>query len=441
MLMAVDRRHEADRDEFGIDPLPRLLLVAAYTTDLVGDLLDRVSRAQCMARVKSVVGSEGVDGLIAAITALGTVPDAVVIEMHRGETADRLMVDLERLAPFCGEATQVFVIGHHNDIALYRRLKQEGAADYLVAPLQPVEVIRTISEHVRARREREGAKGKLTVVVGARGGIGATTIAANLGWLGSHSGSSLLVDLSMPMCSIPGVLAVRPDQDLAQVLYQPGQIDAELLERLTLRTPQAPNLGIICADADFSQRRDLTTLAALAQTARAAARMVVLDMPAWLIGPDTNAILAGADHVVLVTSPDFAGMPRARALIGAMRSAGAPDPILVLNSAGVPGRKDWTATEVGKALAIEPDAIITIPFDPQLFGAAEAHGSFVAAGSAAASGVVTAIREVRARVTPGPEQGASVAAGVRPSTSLVTAIVERVKRIASRIRRTSQNAG
>lgn len=400
MLVAVDNTSSVP--EPGIRALPRLSLVAAHTTAPVGAVLSAEIRHDSMSRVTSLLGEDGVPGLIRAIQQLGAVPDIVAIEMQPGQGADQLMVELALLAPHCGEATQVFVIGHHNDISLYRRLKREGAADYLVAPFSPADLIRSIGDHVLSRRESDGAIGAVTLVIGARGGVGATTIAANLAWLGARAGSSLLLDMSVPMSSLPALLGLEPDPDLSRMLYQPFELDNEMLDKITMSTPLSPNLGIASTEGDFGASVDRRGIPNLLNTARKSARTVVTDFPGWLLGPDTLSALARADHLVLVATPDFVAIPRASAILREIRAADGPEPVLVLNQAGQAGRaeQDWSVTEVARALNVSPSAIVTVPAEPKTFAEAEAEGTLVAA-SAPDSAAAGALRAVFARIAPG----------------------------------------
>lgn len=413
MLVAVD--NTSAMPDPSLRALPRLSLVAAHTTEPVGTVVSAAIRHPSMSRVTSLLGADGVPGLIRAIEELGTVPDIVVIEMQPGEGADQLMAELALLAPHCGEATQVFVVGHHNDISLYRRLKHEGAADYLVAPFTPADLIRSIGDHVLQRRESDGAIGAVTLVIGARGGVGATSIAANLAWLGARSGSSLLLDMSMPMSSLPGLL-VEPIPDLSRMLYQPFELDHEMLDKITMSTPLSPNLGIVSTEGDFGASVDRRGIPSLINTVRKSARTVVTDFPAWLLGPDTLPALARADHMVLVATPDFVAIPRASAILREIRAVDGPDPVLVLNQIGQYGRaeQEWSVADVARALDFSPGAIVTVPAEPKIFAEADAEGTLVVA-SAPDSAAAGALRSLYARIAPGDPAAAAplVASSVR----------------------------
>ena len=418
-----------------VRPLPRLTLVGAFTTEPVGEVMNAAVTHPGMARVSSLIDAKGVSGLIAAIHAHGGPPDVVVIEMQPGQSADQLMAELERLSPYCGEATQVFVIGHHNDIALYRRLKREGAADYLVAPFSSTDLVRSIGDHVLSRRESEGAAGVVTLVIGAGGGVGATSIAANLAWLAARSRSSLFLDMSMPMSSLPGLLGLVPHPELSRMLQQPAELDHEMLDRITLATELSPRLGVAAAENDFSAGMDRRGIPSLVETARKSARSITVDFPGWLLSSDTHATLHKADHLVLVATPDFNTVPRTAAILREIRLADGPQPVLVLNQTGQAERaaNDWSVAEVARALDVRPNTIVTIPAEPKIFVEADAEGTLVVI-AAPDSASARALHEIYTRIAP-DETAASVTNGRATGAGRLAALRDIPARLLSTLRK------
>ena len=45
-----------------------------------------------------------------------------------------MLAELDRLAECCDAGTKVVVIGHTNDVVLYRELLKRGVSEYLIAP-------------------------------------------------------------------------------------------------------------------------------------------------------------------------------------------------------------------------------------------------------------------------------------------------------------------
>ncbi len=93
-----------------------------------------------------------------------------------------------RLVSLCGPASRLIAVGTANDVGLYRNILAAGMADYLVKPLTPdmlTQAVTQASHH--GKTDASGAKETKTIVVlGARGGVGASTIAVNAGWIIAH---------------------------------------------------------------------------------------------------------------------------------------------------------------------------------------------------------------------------------------------------------------
>ena len=93
---------------------------------------------------------------------------------------DILLEQLEELAHYCDAGTKVIVLGKLNDIVLYRQLIARGVSEYLVTPFRAVDFVQAVSQLFSV----PGAKplGRVIAVVGAKGGVGASTVAHNLAW-------------------------------------------------------------------------------------------------------------------------------------------------------------------------------------------------------------------------------------------------------------------
>lgn len=129
----------------------------------------------------------------------GAISDAVK-HLAKASTPKLLLVDLTgssdplsdlaALAEVCDEGTQVVTIGDVNDIGLYRSLVGVGVNDYLVKPVSAETLgpaLTRVEEKPHDQEDAQGAaQGKLIAVVGARGGVGATSVAVNCAWTIAH---------------------------------------------------------------------------------------------------------------------------------------------------------------------------------------------------------------------------------------------------------------
>ena len=84
-----------------------------------------------------------------------------------------------RLVSLCGPDCRLVIIGSANDVGLYRRIMGAGAVDYLVKPLAA-----DTSQSGAQRRPQQGdgkrstREARIVVVIGVRGGVGASTVGA-----------------------------------------------------------------------------------------------------------------------------------------------------------------------------------------------------------------------------------------------------------------------
>jgi pilus assembly protein CpaE len=269
------------------------------------------------------------------------------------------------------------VVGHINDVSLYRQFIQRGVSDYLMAPLDSLSLIVAISDLFTA----PGVKpvGRTIAVFGAKGGIGASTVAHNLAWsiARGQDTSTVIADLDIAHGTASLNFNQDPPQGIAEAVFAPERLDAALVERLLSKC--SDNLSLLAAPASLDRTIDLSESAfdGLIDHLRALVPCIVLDMPhqwsAW-----NKRVLVAADEIVIVAGPDLASLRNAKNLFSALQ-AGRPNdrrPRIVLNCVGMPKRPEIGAAEFAKAL--EAPLFASIPFEPALFGAAANNGQMIA---------------------------------------------------------------
>jgi pilus assembly protein CpaE len=116
-------------------------------------------------------------GMAAAIEAYRSAPTPNVIILETEDRSD-VLAGLDQLATVCDAGTRVIVIGRINDVALYRELVRRGVSDYMIAPVTAIDVVRSVCNLFSAPEAK--AVGRIVAVVGAKGGVGASTVAHNV---------------------------------------------------------------------------------------------------------------------------------------------------------------------------------------------------------------------------------------------------------------------
>ena len=172
----------ADAEHAPIAPVPRISLQAFCESPETARIVQAAAADRRMERAHVSVH---LGGALAAIEAYrdAATPNVIVLN-SRGE----LVAHIDALAEFCDSGTKVVVAGRTNDIILYRELIARGISEYLVAPFGVLEFIRAIS-HLYTNA---GAKaiGKIIAIIGAKGGIGASSIARITSASRSHGTST-----------------------------------------------------------------------------------------------------------------------------------------------------------------------------------------------------------------------------------------------------------
>ena len=373
-MSAIDGAASMDRPVGQIEPVPRVSIQAfCESPDIAAIVGAAISdRRMAKAHVKQNMG-----GAAAAVEAYKSAPTPNVIVLEAPASRDALLGQLEELAEYCDAGTKVVVLGKLNDIVLYRQLISRGVSEYLVAPFGAVDFIQAMSQLFAV----PGAKplGRVIAVVGAKGGVGASTVAHNLAWsLASVTQmATIIADLDLAFGTAGLDYNQDPPQGVAEAVFAPDRVDTVLVDRLLSKCGE--KLSLLAAPSTLDRVLDFTEASfdSLIDAMRASTPWIVLDVPhlwsAW-----ARRILVSADEVIVVASPDLANLRNTKNLIDNVRGARLNDAPsrLVLNGVGMLKRPEIGSAEFAKAVETDPTAVIQ--HDAKLFGAAANNGQMIA---------------------------------------------------------------
>jgi pilus assembly protein CpaE len=354
-------------------PVPRISIHAFCEFPDTGAALQRAGGDRRLSKAHLQVQLGGVNAAIEHYTGQIT-PNLLIVETKLNG-ADALN-ELDRLAEVCDPATKVVVVGRVNDVELYRELMRRGASEYLVAPLEPLQLIEVIS----GLYLDPGASpiGRVVAVVGARGGAGSSTLSHNIGWCIAEELhiNTTVVDLDLPFGTVGLDFNDEASQGVCDALSAPERLDDVLLDRLLLK--RGDHLSLFTAPAALERDYDAVpeSYEAVIDAVRQTTPCVILDLPhGW--SPWIKATLLAADDVVIVATPDLTSLRNAKNIIELVKNARPNDtpPRLVINQVGMPKRPEIPSKDFAETMGIDPSAIIA--FEPALFGQAANNGQMV----------------------------------------------------------------
>jgi pilus assembly protein CpaE len=362
-----------DAEEY-ISPAPRVSVQAFCETAETAAAVQAAAedRRMVKAHVRVQMG-----GVAAAAEAYRSSPTPNVICLESEVRGEDILAGLDELANVCDAGTRVVVIGRFNDIALYRELLRRGVSDYVIAPVKPIDVVRSICNLFSAPDAKP--VGRVVAVVGAKGGVGASTVAHNLAFSIARDLAldSVVTDLDLAFGTAGLDFNQDPPQGIADAVFSPDRVDTAFVDRLLSKC--AEHLSLLAAPATLERAYDFGADAfdPVFDSLRATVPCVVLDVPhlwsAW-----TKRVLVGADDILIVAGPNLANLRNAKNLIDFLKAARPNDrrPFYCLNQVGVPKRPEIKPADFSKAL--EDDPIAVLPFDPQVFGTAANNGQMIA---------------------------------------------------------------
>ena len=372
-------QHDPSGGHMQIAPLPRVSIQAFCETAEIAQTIQAVAGDRRMDKAHVKIQMGGIAAAVEAYRAAPT-PNVIVIENTHGR--NDLLSGLDQLSEFCDAGTKVIVIGHINDVLLYRSLMSGGVSEYIIAPVTTIDIVQALSQLFHAPGSTP--VGRTVAFVSAKGGSGSSTVAHNVAWAIARTIGldTVIVDLDLAFGTAGLDFNQDPPQGIGDVVFAPERLDAALLDRLLSKCTD--HLSLLAAPSTLERPYDFgeETFDAVIDTLRTTVPVIVLDVPhlwsAW-----SRRVAAAADEIVVVATPDLASLRNAKNLFDSFRQVRRNDapPRLVVNMVGVPKRPEIKVADFAKAL--ETDNFADIPFDPAIFGTAANNGQMIAETSPA----------------------------------------------------------
>jgi pilus assembly protein CpaE len=272
------------------------------------------------------------------------------------------VAQIRSLAEVCEPGTGVIVIGDSNDIRLYRELRWAGIVDYFFKPLVTTLVTQAASGILTGTVEQHASRtGRLVIVLGVRGGVGATTIATSAAWYMAEKRQRrvALLDLDLYAGDAALQLDAAPTHALCEALEHPERVDELFLERAIIHVTERLSLLSSLENLNSPMVLGEESVLSLLDKLLRAYRYVFVDLPAEM-AYRLPRVLHIPGICLLVSGPSLVSardVARWREIIG---PGSAERQILhILNKNGAPG--GLPSAEFLRAASQAPD--ITIPYD------------------------------------------------------------------------------
>lgn len=321
----------------------------------------------------------------------GTVKDAIKhLSQHSSPKllmvditgSDLPLSDIDSLADVCEPGVSVIAIGERNDCGLFRDLLHHGVTDYLVKPLSPALLQKAISNiSDDAETTKAGNKlGKLVAVMGARGGVGATTVATSLSWIIAQQRRRkvALLDLDLQFGTVALSLDIEPSHGLREALENAERIDSLFMDRMLIQ--HSDRLFVMSAEEtpDETLLLDYDAIQLLLNDLRNKFHYVIVDLPRNP-SPSTLQVLEHATDLILVSDFSLAGMRDTMRTTGFLPTLNAScNSVIVASRAGEHKQGEMPKSEFEKGIGRKVDFVL--PFDANTVATATNFGQPVAAG-------------------------------------------------------------
>ena len=363
----VEERHDRAR------PIPRISIQAFCEQPTTAQVIQTASEDRRLA--KAHVGVH-MGGIYAAIAHFQDNPSPNLVVLESMLDRNSMLSALDQLAEHCDSGTRVVVVGHTNDVLLYRELLRRGVSEYLVAPISPLYLMESISNLYSD--PEQAPIGHVVAFVGAKGGTGSSTVCHNTAWVMSRilQSNVVIADLDLPF----GTAGLDFNQDPAQGIYDalasPERLDEVLLDRLLAKCTDHLSLFAAPSVLDRNYEIDPQAFDWVLDVVRQNVPHVAIDVPhVWTHW--SKQMLLQADEVVITAMPDLANLRNAKNLVDLLKTNRKHDrlPHLVMNFMSMPKRPEISIKEFGDALGLVPR--VTIDFDAEVFGTAANNGQMV----------------------------------------------------------------
>jgi len=283
-------------------------------------------------------------------------PVLLLVEITSAEAAPSL---LDALADVCDPDTKVIIIGTVNEYSFYCWLTEIGIFSYLLRPFAIETLEATYQKSIVSAPVATAVEvkkpAKVIAVIGARGGVGASTIALNLsGIFAEYSEQKIaLVDIDPQEGTLSLMLDIEPARGLRDALEKPDRIDALFIDRVMSKPHK--NLWVMSAEEPLQERINISDQTAenLIAALKDKYDVIVLDVPRQLTQFSRDC-LKKTDAILLVAELNLQCLRDVLRLSDLIHeNLKNPLPLVVANRVGIAPKNEISAGDFEKGISLK----------------------------------------------------------------------------------------
>ncbi len=387
-------------------PVPRVSIQVFCETEVFAEVCQDSAHDRRMMKTHF---SMQMGGITAALEAYreGATPNLIILESSAER--DELLKQLDQLADVCDAGTKVIIVGHVNDVKTYRALVERGVSEYLVWPVNSLQIITGISE-LYSDPESEPL-GQIMSFIGAKGGVGSSILSHNIAWVMSEATQTdvVITDFDLPFGTAGLDFNQDPTQGIAEALFQSDRLDDVMLDRLLSKC--SDRLSLFASAGTLEQEYDVEQEPCdiVLEVLRKNIPYSVLDLPhAWTSW--SKYVLMQSDEIIITATPDLANLRNTKNILDFLKANRTCDiqPRLILNMVEMPKKPEISVADFSQIVDIKPMAVIE--YDAELFGTAANNGQMIGevASKSKSAQQINELAHVLAGIKPPKEEESSL---------------------------------
>jgi pilus assembly protein CpaE len=273
-------------------------------------------------RIKSLAISD----LLALAQPQASQPDVVILDLRETATLPPTLATLKRQHP----STGVVIVAARMDPVLMLEAMRAGVNEWVADPLTAAELNAAIERVGNARVASK--QGQIVAFVGAKGGVGTTTIAVNVATALAQAvedDRTLLMDFHLSYGDAAVFLGAEPRFSVADAMENTHRLDEAFFESLVVQS-KSTNVHLLASAERAVGSVDLRRIATLLTFAASHYRYTFLDVPRSEAAVLDS--LEGVASIMIVANQELATVRNAGRIAAALRQRYGKDRVKIVVS-------------------------------------------------------------------------------------------------------------